>query len=112
MVPSAATSNNGHGPHLIGLHRPHHMAAVRTTTRTMRNSPTYLRHRDRSGITRQRSGQQLEAARVPWPDRVEVAAVECGDAGDPQPPGARDDSRVGGPEREVGVGLDHSAIGS
>ena len=62
-VPSAATSNNGHGPHLIGLHRPHHMAAVRTTTRTTRDCPTYPRHRRHSAITRRRSGQQLEAAR-------------------------------------------------
>jgi hypothetical protein len=32
--PSATTSDNRPGPHLIGLHRPHHSTRVRTTTRT------------------------------------------------------------------------------
>jgi len=72
---STATSNNGHGPHLIGLHRPHHMAAVRTTTRTTRDCPTHLRRRRRFAITHRRSGQQLEASRMLWPDRVEVTTV-------------------------------------
>jgi len=43
---------------------------------------------------------------MPWPDRVEVTTVEGSDLAHPEPLGDGDDSRVGGPEREVGVGLD------
>jgi hypothetical protein len=43
---------------------------------------------------------------MPWPDGVKVPTVEGGDLADPEPLGDGDDSRVGGPEWEVGVGLD------
>ena len=52
------------------------------------------------------SGQQVEAVGMARPNRVEVAAIQRGDLGDPEPLGDGDDGRVGRAEREVGVNLD------
>jgi hypothetical protein len=43
---------------------------------------------------------------MPWPDHVEVTTVEGSDLAQPEPLGDGDNSRVGGPEWEVGIGLD------